>query len=145
MADFDFSNLQIDQATAWMEVPDISPEARILMAPATESNKPYYNEMLRLSGGRIRKIQRTDKIDPKDAKKNREEDLELYPKHVFKGWEGVTDRSGKQIAFSVEEACDLCRKIPTWLFDRIRNFAAAPENFIRDREPTPDPAGLVGN
>lgn len=146
MSNFDFSNLQIENAEAWMELPELSPGARILLRPATDANKFYYNALLRVSGARARRMARSDKMHPEDIAKNREEDRQLFPKYVLRGWENIRDRQNNQVPFSRETAKEFCEKIPDWLMDRIRNFAGSPENFTADdQEPDPDPEQLAGN
>lgn len=138
--------LDVAQAKCWMDVPEISPGARLLLVPATEANPGYYNAMLRMSGRRARQAVRTEKIDAEHLAQNRADDRVLYPLHVIVGWEGVLDDQGNPVAWSREEAKDLCEQLPAWLFDRIRNHAATPERFLPEDEPeAPDAAELAGN
>ncbi len=143
---FDFSNLEVSQATAWCELPEVSPEARLLLKPATEENPGYYNAMLRKAGPRARKIARTQRLTSEDGKLNREEDRVLYPRFVIQNWEGVMDSKNKKVAFNRDNVVEFCEKLPDWLFDRVRNFASTQERFLDlDEEETPDPVKLAKN
>ncbi len=143
---FDFGHLEVAQATAWFDMPEISPDARICVRPATEANPAYYNGMLRRAATRARRIARTEKITVEDAEQNRSEDRELYPRYVIINWEGVQTRAGVAVPFTADNVREFCAKLPAWLFDRLRNFAATPERFLPDgAEPQPDAQELAGN
>jgi len=143
---FDFQNLEVDSQTAWFEMPELSPGARVCVKPATESNKGYYNGLLRRSGVRARRIQRTDKLTAEDADASRSEDRELYPRYVLVNWEGVLDKQNQPVPFTADNNREFCAKLPAWLFDRLRAFAGTPERFLSDSDdPVPDGSELVGN
>ena len=131
------------QATAWLEIPELGPNARIEMTQASEQNKGYYSALLRVSGKRIRRL--AVRIDPSDAARNRNEDRNLYPKHVIVGWENLeseqhTDENPDHIEYSRELAAELCKKLPSHLFDRLRTFASTPEEFYPDVDDIPPDA-----
>lgn len=143
---FNFDRLEVGQATAWFDMPEIAPKARICVRPATEANPAYYNGMLRRSGNRLRRLQRTDTLNAAEVDQNRSEDRELYPRFVLVNWEGILDKDNNPVAFTADRAREFCAKLPAWLFDRLRNFAATPERFIPEGgEPTPDAQGIAGN
>lgn len=144
---FDFSKLEVPQErTTWVELPEVAPKARVRVRPATEANPLYFNNMLRRSGARARRIVRTDRITAEDAAQNRQEDRELFPRYVLTGWDGIVDTGGKPVEFNADTAKEFCVKLPDWLFDRIRNVAATPERFLNeDAEENPDPEELAGN
>lgn len=138
--------LEVRQATAWFDMPELSPNARLCLRPATEANPAYFNNMLKRSATRARKIVRLDRVTAEDAEQNRKEDRELYPRHVIVNWDGVLDQEGKPVPFTADNVKEFCAKVPAWLFDRVRNFAATPERFLpEDAEPDPDPSELAGN
>lgn len=143
---FNFDHLEVGQATAWFEMPEVSPKARICVRPATEANPAYYNAMLRRSGARVRRLQRTETITAADTDQNRSEDRELYPRFVLLNWEGILDKDNNPVPFTADRAREFCAKLPAWLFDRLRNFAATPERFVPEGSvPTPDGHTLAGN
>lgn len=139
--------LDISLATRWLELPEISPEARVLLAPATEANKAFYNVMLKRAGRRARP---TGKPTPETLRRlldeGRQEDRELYPAYVIRGWEGIEDDAGQPVPFS-EAACrELLDALPDFIFDKVREFAVVPRNFLgENEEPAPDAEELAGN
>lgn len=151
-----FRNLgrfDVSQATAWLEMPELGSKARILLKPATDSNKQYYNAMLRTSGKRARTMARTGTVSAEDLELNRDEDRILFPKYVIAGWEKVeteedehrSEDEKEYVPFSRANAIELCAVLPNHLFDRIRNFAATPEQFYAEDELLPDEDELAGN
>lgn len=143
---FDFSKLEVRQAVAWVDMPELSDKARVAVKPAAESNSPYFNAMLRRSATRTRRIARTDRITAEDAAANRSDDRDLYPRHVLVNWEGVYDTDNKPVPFNEDTAREFCAKLPDWLFDRIRNVATTPERFLGEHtDPDPDAEELAGN
>ena len=142
---FDFTNLEVSQATAWLDMPEVAPKARLLLKSATEANPGYFNAMLRKTGKRARQIVRTDRITAEDATQNRDEDRALFPRFVILKWEGIVDTDGNPVECTRETATEFCEKLPTWLFDRVRNFAATPERFLDPEDIDPDPEELSGN
>jgi len=143
---FDFSNLEVRNTVAWVEMPELSDTGRVAVKPATESNAPYYNNLLRRAAARARRMARTDRITVEDSAMNHADDRDLYPKYILANWEGVFDTKGKPVPFNADNAREFCAKLPDWLFDRIRNVATTPERFLPDDEaPSPDPEELAGN
>jgi hypothetical protein len=138
--------------TAWLPMPELGRKARLQLRPATEANRPYYNAMLKMAGKRVRTLIR-GRVSPEDLAQNRDEDRRLYPKYVLVGWEHVETREDRErgwdekefVEFSAKGAAELCEKLPDHLFDRIRNFAATPEEFYPEDELPPDPEDLSGN
>jgi len=143
---FDFSNLEVKQSVAWVSMPELSGTARVAVKPATEANSPYFNAMLRRSASRARRIARMDRVTAEDAAANRNDDRDLFPRHVLVNWEGVFDTSNTPVPFNEDNAREFCTKLPDWLFDRIRNAASTPERFLDEQQETdPDPEELAGN
>lgn len=142
-----FKNLQkkldVAEATSWIDLPEISPGARLQLRPAGESNPPYYNAMLRRSGKRARQMVKTDTIDAEMLRLNREDDRELFPLHVVVGWEGIVDDKDTPVPFSREDCAELLQALPNWTFDKVRHHAATPERFLTESDP--DAEELSGN
>lgn len=143
---FDFKALEVRDAMSWMDLPEISPNARLLLKPGDDSNPAYYDAMLRKSGTRKRLIARRQEVSAEDIAQNRADDRELYPMRVMAGWEGVEDTEGNAVPFSRDACAEFCSKLPGWIFDRVRNYAATPEQFLAEDEiPLPDAPELAEN
>ena len=112
---------------------EIEGEPWLDIVSATEYNKPYFNELLKRQRRNRRSI-RTGKISVDTLKNNREEDLDLYAKHVIKGWGKIQDSKGNEVPFSKGACLDFLKAIPNWIFDDLRNFAADPLSFHVDGE-----------
>ncbi|MDX1429615.1 MAG: hypothetical protein R3282_04970, partial [Rhodothermales bacterium] len=123
-------------ATCWLEIPDLSPDARIEVKFAGESNRAYYNEVLRRAGSRARQLA-TREVTVKDVVKLRDDDRELFGKFILVNWDGVEDADGNPVPFTREYAMEFCEKVPYHIFDKIRNWAGQPERFLQDDE-SPD-------
>lgn len=141
--------LEVRDATSWIDLPELpsSSLARLLIKPMGESNQPFYNAMLRMSGSRKRlMLARGSEVDTEFMEQNRQDDRELFPLYIIADWEGVEDEDGNVVPYSRDACKELCAQLPHWSFDRIRNHAATPERFLgEDEEPLPDPEELVGN
>lgn len=101
----------------------------LIVAPATEVNKPYFNALLKSAGKSARRV-RTGNINAGMIDENRDEDRGLYPKHIVKGWHDTVDVKGKEVVFSVDEAQQFLDALPNWLFDEFREFCRNPANFV---------------
>lgn len=93
---------------------------------ASESNRAYFNELLRKGGKR----QAKKKVDAETVKSNREEDRVLYARHIVKGWSGIKDDKGKVVEFTEGECLGFLSSLPDWIFDELRAFASDLQNFI---------------
>lgn len=124
-------NLNVAEKTARFEIPILG-EAVLIVKPATEANKPFFNAALK---GIPKQVSRPSKqqVTQKQLDASRENDRKLYPQHVIVGWERVTDDQGAEVAFSVDECQmfidELINHAP-WIFDDLRIFANNPTNFI---------------
>lgn len=117
-------------------------EPKLELAQATEANKPYFNGLLRRSRKNMPRI-KSGNIDVDLVLANRDNDRELYAKHVLRGWSGVRDTDGNEVPFSADNALEFLTQIPNWLFDEIRDFASEPRNFVK--EEGPDASEVSGN
>lgn len=134
------------ETTTWVELPEVSPKARVQCKPATEANPFYFNAMMKKAGARARRMARTDRMSMEDMAENRAEDRVLFPRYVLVGWDGILDDKNQPVPFTRETAGEFCAKLPDWLFDRIRHQVATPERFINeDEEAPPDAKALAGN
>jgi len=130
----DFSHLkslEVRNKTAEYSLFQISGEPTLILKPATEANKGYFNSVLRRSRRNLRAV-KSGAISQKMIKENRDEDKELYPKHIITGWVDIKDSSGEDVLFSPDNCADFLEVLPDWIFDDIRNFAGSSENFSEE-------------
>tara|TARA_R110000803_G_scaffold20201_5_gene52228 strand:- start:8945 stop:9391 length:447 start_codon:yes stop_codon:yes gene_type:complete len=124
--------LKLEGKTIWLELPDICPGAALLLKPASQANRPYYNALYRnltkKQGQAIKGPQATLLM----IDENRNDDRKLFPKYIIADWRGIENDAGKKVKFSQELAQDLVLQLEDWLFDEIRTFASAPRNFLAD-------------
>ena len=140
--------LEVGERTARLELPEIAPKAWIEGRPANESNSRYFNAMMKKSGRIIAQAARTGRLTPEQLVQNRNADRKLLPTHVFTTWGGMEDiEDGNRVTveFSVENAAELCRQCPEYIFDRIKNFFATSESFLTDDDDFPDHEAVAGN
>lgn len=140
----DFShlkNLDVKDKTARYTIHQIAGAPVLIMNPATEANKPYFNAVLKKSRRNVRAL-KAGAISQVMIAENREQDRELFPRCVVTGWEGVTDAKGKTVEFSRENCEAFLRALPDWIFDEVRNFAGDSINFTEDM---PDVEVKAGN
>lgn len=100
----------------------------LTVSPATDANKPYFNALLKRSAKSSRQV-RSGNINTGLIDENRDEDRELYPKHIVKSWSGVVDANGKDSAFSASNCVDFLSAIPNWVLDDFFAFCREPANF----------------
>ena len=95
---------------------------------AGETNKPYFNALLRRNANN-RRIMQAGGIRPETLEESREDDRKVFPEYVITGWKDVTDANGKPVSYSKSE-CKACLKaLPNHMFDQLRLFAGDPFNF----------------
>lgn len=99
------------------------------LASASESNKGYFNALLR-KAGRTAQAVKANAVNANTLKQNRDEDRVLYAKHVLKGWSGILDADSTEVPYNEENGEEFLQSLPDWLFDEIRNFASNVRNFI---------------
>jgi len=124
------------EMTAELTLYRVEGEPVLILAPANEVNKPYFNELLRMSRkGRTRSA--ASLVNAAVIKENRDNDRELYPRFVIRGWRRVRGSDGKEVEATPENVRAFCDQLPDWLFDEVRTFAMEIENFIPS-ETTPE-------
>ena len=131
----DFSHLKrlevTKDKTAELVMYEIVGEPVLVLAPATEGNKAYFNALLKRSGKNVRRAAR-GRIHAGIISENRDDDRRLFPLYVVKGWRGVRDAAGKEVSFGVEECAQWLEALPDYLFDQVRDFAGTHYNFVDD-------------
>lgn len=121
----------------------IEGEPFLLVRPATEANKPFFNAVMKRSKTSIRRL-RAGKFDAATLAAHREEDRELYPQHIITGWGKVVDDDGKLVEFSQEKCAEFITQLPNWIFDELREFCGNPSNHVRGDD-VPSEEELSGN
>jgi hypothetical protein len=124
----------------WVRFPEIGPNARIEIAPASEANPEYFNAALRRVAKKRKDID-ISRLTAADFESNRAEDRDLFGRYVVTNFEGFVDDTPehKLVPFSREAAMDLCQQLPYWLFDRLRTSAMDMSLFV---DGLPDPEEL---
>jgi len=100
----------------------------MIVKPASEINKGYFNALLKRSARLQRKVQ-AGRIDAATIAENRNEDRDLYPVHVIVGWKDVVGEDGQDVPFSSQDCADFLGAIDNFIFDDLRNFCGTPTNF----------------
>lgn len=152
MANFDFRKLNVsDGRTARLVMHQIAVGGAtpfLVVKPATEATKGYYNAVLKRAGKSLRQVQ-AGAINAGMMDENRKDDRKLYPVHIVTGWghikeDGaeiagtIPDADGTLAKFSPEACGEFIQALPNWLFDDIRQFCGNPSNFVEDDEAVMD-------
>ena len=122
--------LDVDvKTTAEMTLHAVDGAPVLILAPALESNKGYFNASLKSSRKHLRSV-RNGNMTAALVEDTRDEDRRLYPIYVIKGWRNVQDMNRKDVPFSPEACAGFLDALPNWLFDEVREFAGMPANFV---------------
>jgi hypothetical protein len=143
----DFSHLRkldVDGAkTARYELMELEGEPVLIGVFAGETNKPYWNSVIKRGARRARRRKATN-LSAEELQDHRDHDRELFPKYVIKGWEGVVDVHGAAVEFTQENCAAFIEALPYHIFDDVRNFFCSPESFSDDEELSGDDAEALG-
>lgn len=120
----------------------IETEPTLFMKQATDSNKPYWNQLLRRNTAITRRL-RGQQLNATILEQTRDSDRENMAKNCMTGWEKVIDDDGNEVKFTKEDCLDFFKELPNHIFDDIRNFASDAQNFID--EEIPDEEAASGN
>jgi hypothetical protein len=105
---------------------DVVGEPKLVVRHAGESNKPYFNEMLR----RAEQLQkRKARVSAELIRDHRDRDRDLFPKFVVSGWKDVNDAAGKPVTFTKEDCEAFLRALDDDTFDALREFCKDASNF----------------
>lgn len=123
----DFGHLTpAKKATVEFTFWDVVGEPKLIVRNAGESNKPYFNEMLR----RAEQLQRRKaKVSAELVKEHRDRDRELFPKFVITGWKDVVDKNGAAVPFSQGDCQAFLGALDDDTFDMLREFCKDATNF----------------
>jgi hypothetical protein len=123
----------------------ISGEPTLVVVPATEANTPFLNEMLSRSKRLARRL-RGGRVTAEVMQESRDQDRELYSKHVVKGWRNVFDADGKEVPFCPEACAEFLQAIPNDMLDELRTYCGNADNFRHPEEGDEEDAeALAGN
>jgi hypothetical protein len=124
-------------AEAWIEIPEVSPGARLRVRQANAYNRFYSHAQVSWPTRTVPQNEGLlEKLD-----RHRDMDRILFAKHVVVGWEGVLDKDNQPVEATPEAIKEFCQKLPDWLFDRVMQFCREVRNFIE----VPDAAEVAGN
>ena len=101
------------------------------LASATAVNKPFYNALLKKSATAGKRAKK-QKVTAAQTDANRNDDRQLYAKHVISGWTGVEDSDGKPVKFNESDCLEFLQALDDWIFDEIRAFCSDAGNFQED-------------
>ena len=125
----------------------IAGEPALMVRSSSESNKPYLNALLK-SGRRALRKMRGGKMSAEVLAANRDQDRELFTKHIVVDWKAETVRNaaGKPVKFSPEACAAFLQALPNDLFDELRVFCGDVDNFREEDDLTrEDIEGLAKN
>lgn len=142
LSSFDFGSAELVKRE--YRIPFIEQEI-ILHVVCAEDNPAYAEALLALNSARERNVVQ-GAFNPgspvakamSDVEQEADDDRELYPGNVVKGWHGkglVDPRTEKEIPFSVDGCTVLLKKLPRYVFNRIRTYCLMPRNFRRGNVP----------
>lgn len=115
---------------------EIEGHPTLIVSPATESNKKYYNAALRMA--RTGGVRSRNSVTVKTLAQTREQERDLYPKYIVKDWKDVTDVDGKVVEFNEEDCRGFINALPLELFDELRFFCGDFKNFAEEDEELED-------
>ena len=144
MVDFNFENMKSSKELVEYKLPLDNGKGDVcilLIAPATEDNKDYYNAVLaETSSKQLRARLGNNTSVEIISDEVREADKKLYAEHVIKDWRYIEDTEGNPIPCTPENVLAFLNaldNISKAIFTRIRGFAASFENFVElDTEKT---------
>ena len=122
--------------TKWLEVPAITPGAKLEVRPANESNNDYYNGSLKLAASRARTVLPAHVAEKTEVLQNRQDDRVLYPRHIVVGWDGVVDENNNPVEFTPEHVAELFDVLPDLIVDFVRVYCMTPTNFLTEEQPS---------
>ena len=116
----------------------------IEIKPANDTNKPYISALLR-NNAQVRRAQR---VTLKAMERNRQDDVELYAKHIIVNWKHVIDEKANPVKYTPSEGIDFLTEIVKdngWIFDDLRMFCSDMSNFIEEGANDEDQDALLKN
>lgn len=137
LKDLDVNETQTAEYELWEIQEEGKPVPVLILAPSGTANRPYFHDLLNRSQS-VARAAKKKSISARQIDENREDDRELFPRHVVKGWRYIPEADGTYSQFTEDNVRDFLKALPDWLFDRVRTFTAQPENFLRDGAAAPE-------
>jgi len=139
-----YSNLNHDDQTVvefvFLQIPG---RPVLKVAPATESHEAYYSDFLEASAKLAPRALQAQKKRNKNMKvarqiisESRDQERELFSRHIVRGWEDVVDDQGEVAEFTQENCLKFLQALPDFLFDDLQEFCKMPSNFMINEGPS---------
>ena len=130
--------LKVDEnSRSRLPMPDLGPKAVLILAPSTSENTALMTWSVQHKG---REKVLKEKIKGLTVMQARpaisEHNRKPYGLFVVMGWENVPGADGDYVEFTRENAEELCRELPVWLFDMIVDHAGEQRNFCEEWAPS---------
>ena len=127
--DFGFARLEIEHRTAEYPISQLHPGGVLIVQSATTSNTAYQEALIAWNA---RQPRRDGEVgESKEVDQNRGRDREVYPGSVVVGWKKIWNKAAdKEAEYSLELCKQFMLQIPNYMFDELRLFCIAPENFV---------------
>lgn len=133
----DFSHLQkhalTAERTAEFTFYQLAGEPTFIVVSASDTNRDFTNAVLKRSGKNMRRV-RNGAMTAGMLKEARDQDRELYPRYIIKGWLNVQDAKGKSVAFTPGVCHEYLKALPDYLFDELRAYCDMPANFLEEED-----------
>lgn len=94
--------------------------------PATLDNQAFRNEVLVLS--MAAKPDAPEAVTTESITKSEDRDIDVFARHVVRGWDNVYDDNGQPVPYSVESAIELLNIVRSEFY-KLRSFATDPRSF----------------
>ncbi len=107
---------------------------RLIVAPATDENKPYYNDILKSAKRTQQMVRAQGGLDASVVAANRKIERERFKKYIVKGFAEVLDDKGNAVEYSAENAGHLIDQLPNHIFDAMHQELSQPETFYENEE-----------
>lgn len=124
---FNFNNLQPKNEAVPYVLWFMEGNPTLHVLPAGEVNRPYFQALLKLVSQSPTKL---TALTTARISEERNQDRQLFAKHVIQGWEGVRDTEGNLVPFSYDNCLEFLRALPDNYFDEIRNYAKDLTRFV---------------
>lgn len=133
------------QSTARFTFYNLAGEPWLLVRPAGETNRPYFNAVLKRQSARRGVVARV--ITAEQLERNRNEDRELYAEFVWAGEAGgwLDDTTNAPVTMTRETVRELLQQLPADQFDELRVYCNQVQNFRPDMPSAEETQVVAGN
>ena len=117
-----------------MSIPEISAKTALILAPALESNLPYFRTLKKQAKTNAKRNRTLHAAGNYGLDVMRKDDAAIYPGFVIVGWEHMPGENAEgemcDVPFSIEDCNEFLVELPDWLFDKVRQIASDPKTFV---------------